>query len=496
MTSTLKNRIQAAYTGIVIVTPEEDRAAGLVQSVCKELRYHFRAWTCTNRDKPDIFELLPSLISNLPDKCVMLLHDMHLFLAEPNPVLYRLLKDALRQARPRQICLVCIMPVLKLPADLERHFSVIDLDLPTPRQLSAALEDLCHDTNEAGETVEVRKMPQGAELEALLDAAAGLTIQEAEDAFALSLVTLSCFDPAVVLREKAATLKKNGLVEYVEPTLTLDDVGGWDAYKADLLQSRDQFTAEAAAYHLEPRKGVLLVGQAGNGKSLCAPITGAVFGLPVLRVNFNNLGGSLYGQTEANWRSVMTTARALKKCVIYGDEIDGLTSGAKSSGSTDGGTTDRLVKNLLQDIQDSTGIFFVFTANDIDHLPDPLIDRLEVWSVDLPNEQERAEIWSIHIYRRQRDPKSFDLVKLAKASAGFSGRQIERAWLATMTAAFNDGRREPTTEDALTVCAKVTPTSVTMKDAIEARRKRLEGKARPVSTPTTQSLITSRKIAA
>lgn len=510
----LKNRILAGYAGIVLVTPEEDRAAALVQSVCTSIGYNLHTWTCTQGHIDVIegdhidsqthpIELLPTLRQPhaVPERTVILLRDMHLFLADPDPVLYRTLKDTLANAKSRQVCLIFCMPVLKLPADLERCFSVIDFELPGPEELTAILHNLClelhecQETDKPGEPKFLRNMPTGPHLAALLDAAAGLTTSEAEDAFALSLVTEGDFHAPTVLREKAATIRKNGLVEYIEPKLTLADVGGWDAYKTSLLTSRNQFTQAAADYHLEPIKGILLVGQGGTGKSLIAPITGAVFGIPVLRVNASNLGGSLYGQTEGNWKAVMQTAKALKKCVLFIDEIDGMTAGSKSSGSTDGGTTARLIKALLQDIQDSTGIFFIFTANDIDNIPDPLIDRLEVWSVDLPNEKERAEIWSIHIRRRHRDPATFDLTALARLSSGFSGRQIERVWLSAMAHAFDDNAREPTTQDALAIVAKTIPTSVTMKDAIAARKQRLEGKARPVTTPTVQSLTSGRKIA-
>jgi AAA+ superfamily predicted ATPase len=493
----LKERILATYSGLVLVTAEEGRADSLIQSVCDEIDYKLGIWTCTLGLQPvhdnALFmsgpaghpaDLLPNL--TFEDKSVVLLRDMHLFLQEPDPTLYRLLKDALIRARAAQACIILVMPVLKLPPDLERLFSVIDFDLPGPAELTKVLQDLCG---------EEREMPDGDRLDMLLDAAAGLTTMEAEDAFALSLVKTGRFDPSVVMAEKAATIRKNGHAEYLEPNLTLADVGGFDVYKQELLRSRHQFTAAAAAYHLEPLKGCLLVGAPGCGKSLVAPITGRVFGVPVLRVNASNLGGSLYGQTEGNWRAVMNTAKALKKCVLYIDEIDGMTAGSKSSGHTDGGTTARLVKALLQDIQDSTGIYFIFTANDIDNIPDPLIDRLDVWSVDLPNDKERSEIWSIHIRRRHRDPAQFDLPKLVKQSEGFSGRQIERVWLAAMAAAFDDNQREPTTQDVLTLLAKSVPTATTMKEELEARRKRLANRARPVTSPTFQTLASTRKIA-
>ncbi|HEU0069615.1 MAG TPA: hypothetical protein VFQ26_10235, partial [Nitrospiraceae bacterium] len=140
------------------------------------------------------------------------------------------------------------------------------------------------------------------------------------------------------------------------------------------------------------------------------------------------------------------------------------------------------VKTVLQDMQmNSEGVFFIFTSNDIDGFPDPLIDRCDVWAFDLPTLDERKSIWSIHITKRKRNPKDFDTDKLSASTDGFSGRQIEQVWVKALTAAFNDGRREPKTEDAELVLKQVIPTSVTMKSQIERRRERLKNRAQCAS---------------
>jgi SpoVK/Ycf46/Vps4 family AAA+-type ATPase len=170
--------------------------------------------------------------------------------------------------------------------------------------------------------------------------------------------------------------------------------------------------------------------------------------------------------------------------VFWIDEVDGLFCGAQSSGQTDSGVTNRVIKAILQDMQmNSEGIFYVFTANDIDGLPDPLIDRLDVWSVDLPNHTERRAIWNIHIAKRNRDPKKFGIEELATVTDGFSGRQIEQVWLKAMTLAFNDKAREPRNADILTAASRFIATSITMAAAIERRRTRLKDRATPASAP-------------
>jgi SpoVK/Ycf46/Vps4 family AAA+-type ATPase len=316
-----------------------------------------------------------------------------------------------------------------------------------------------------------------------------MTTTEAADAFALAVVESGKTEiaPAVVAREKSNAVKKNGLLEIIEPKITLKDIGGLENLKRDLYEKRNLFTKAARDYGLPSPRPILVVGQAGTGKSLTATATGSIFGVPLVRLEAGKLFGSLVGQSEQNWRTAFATAKAISPACFWIDEVDGLFAGAESSGATDGGTTTRVIKAILQDMQmNSDGLFFVFTANDIDKLPDPLVDRCDVWSVDLPNHTEREQIIAIHIAKRGRKPDAYSIATLAKVTEGFSGRQIEQVWLAAMVQAFNDGKREPNNDDVTSVAERFIPTSVTMAQQIDARRKRLEGRAQPAGEQAVQ----------
>jgi SpoVK/Ycf46/Vps4 family AAA+-type ATPase len=72
----------------------------------------------------------------------------------------------------------------------------------------------------------------------------------------------------------------------------------------------------------------------------------------------------------------------------------------------------------------------VATANVIEHLPPELIrkGRLdEIFFVDLPDTATRAEIFAIHLRKRDFKPIDFDLLALAGETEGFSGAEIEQA---------------------------------------------------------------------
>lgn len=497
-TNHIANYIRAGYSGLYLVSHEEQRIAAEMQATAAAVGFAFYTWSLTSgivkpHAKPEQIESIPdtappgkalAAFGKLPEKSVLLLRDFHMILRDPNPLLYRMVKDALNEGKASNRVLAILGCQLHLPPELEKEITVIDYKLPDREQLLGILEAIA-----AGAKVKLN-----GNTEKIIDAASGLTTTEAENAFALSVVEAKDISPEIVSREKSHTVKKNGLLEIVESGVTLEDIGGLENLTADLLEQRNLFTKEAREYGLPAPRGKLIVGQPGTGKSLTASATKAIFNLPLVRLEAGRLFGSLVGESERNWRNAFATVKAIAPCIFWIDEVDGLFKGGESSGRTDGGTTARVIKAILQDMQfNGEGIFFFFTANDIDGLPDPLIDRLDVWSVDLPNATERADIWNIHITKRGRKPAKFDLDELARLTDGFSGRQIEQVWLKSMTRAFNL-KREPAEADVAHVCKSVVPTSVTMKEQIEARRTRLKNRATPASAPETKT-ASGRKIA-
>jgi AAA+ superfamily predicted ATPase len=499
MRKQLINYLKSGHSGIYIISHEEQRVEAEVAAAAMDSGFALLTWSCTEGLRnmegevvgptgptgPATVEPVTMLKTAMDDKVkqktVVLARDLHMLMKKRDPVLTRKLKDFLIHGHCTNKVIIVVGCQLELCPELEKMMKVIELKLPDKEQLNHVLERIA----ESG------GVKLNGNRDKILEASAGLTTVEAEDTFALSVAEK---DEDIVYREKANTIKKNGILELVENKVTLEDIGGLENLKRDLFEKRNLFSKAAREYGLPTPRPLLTVGQAGTGKSLTATACGSVFGVPLLRLEAGRLFGSLVGQSEENWRRAFETAKAIVPCVAWVDEIDGLFSGGQSSAKTDGGTTNRVIKAILQDLQfNSDGIFFVFTANDIDGLPDPLIDRCDVWSVDLPTQSEREAIIKIHIAKRKRDPKSFSVPMIAKMLDGFSGRQIEQVWLKAMTIAFNDSSREPDNDDFANAANEFVPTSVTMKDQIEARRARLHGKAKPASVPEGQDKTSSSR---
>ena len=369
---------------------------------------------------------------------------------------------------------------------MEKEIAVLEYDLPSAEYLGEVLDKV---TSIARVPTVKGDMPQ------IIEAAKGMTAQEFEDALSLAACRYRKIDKAVIpciSDLKASAIKKGGLLEYY-PHGTGDQmihVGGLDLLKA-WLTSRKRVFAElkaAAEFGLPTPRGTLIIGVAGSGKSLIAKAVANCWSMPLVRFDPGKAFGSLVGQSEERIRSVCKQAAALAPAILWVDEIEKGMSGLGSSGYTDSGVTARVFGTFLTWMQENTApVFIVATANSIASLPPELIRRFsEIWSVDLPTNEEREEIWKIHITKPRlghpgRKVEDFDLPQLVERSVGLSGAEIEKAYLDGLMRAFEAGR-EVTTEDVVEGCMSITPISRSMAEQIAATRQWCHDHARPASS--------------
>ena len=195
--------------------------------------------------------------------------------------------------------------------------------------------------------------------------------------------------------------------------------------------------------------------------------------------------GGIVGQSEENIRKAIRVAESTAPNVVWIDELEKGFAGTQSSGISDGGTTARVFGTFISWLNDKTApCFVVATANDVSALPPELLRKGrfdEIFFVDLPGEAEREEIFAIHLRKRHRDPQGFDLKRLAAATSGYSGAEIEQAVIAALYDAF-DLDREVTTEDILITVNQSVPLSMTMRESIEVLREWADTRARPASS--------------
>lgn len=326
--------------------------------------------------------------------------------------------------------------------------------------------------------------------EKLAKAACGLTVSEAENAFARAMVNdgvLNDDDLDVILEEKRQTIRKSGLLEFVHVDTNLSFVGGLENLKRWLDRRKNSWLAEAAAYGLPAPKGVLITGIPGCGKSLTAKAVAAAWGLPLLRMDIGRMFAGIVGSSEENMRAGIRIAEATAPCVLWIDEIEKGFAGAVSGGG-DSGTSARVFGSFLTWMQEKTQpVFVIATANNIDRLPPEFLRKGrfdEIFFVDLPTLLERVPIWRMQLQRRAAHLVSDEefVTRLGQLSEGYSGAEIEQAVIGALFDAYAE-RRALQPEDLFRALTTMVPLSVTQSEQITAIREWADVRAVAATAP-------------
>lgn len=498
----LEDLVRARYPILYVVSGEEARVDAALNEVARRVEKPVWEWSCTTGLVPAGPANPPprsraaatreplaalDLVLDQVEPALFVFKDLHPFLNRQHPAVVRRLREIARHLKDTRKTLVLVAPTLELPAELEKEVTVLHFPLPRRRELEVLLEQILREVEPTGQ---VRVDLDEAGRERLLQAALGLTLNEAENVLARILVRHRCLSAEQVpefLAEKRQLIRKNGLLEYYDTAESFATVGGLAALKDWLVKRGAAFTPAARAYGLPPPRGLLLLGVQGCGKSLCAKAAANAWQVPLLRFDMGRMFGSLVGSSEENVRRAIQVAESVAPAVLWVDEIDKAFAGTQGSTFSDAGTTARVFGTFLTWLSEKTApVFVVATANDISQLPPELLRKGrfdDLFFVDLPDAAERAEIFAIHIARHGRDPAAFDLPALAAASADFSGAEIAEAVISALYEGFCRGE-ELRTEHVLLALRETVPLARTMAEHLQRLRDWAGGRARPASRRT------------
>ncbi len=477
---------------IVIETRDESRLLTLLTTIGRARRGAdyvplFR-WSVTDGLQRLDVELKPQLHNAAPEDVlkhiravtrpgIYILLDFHPYLEDPVNV--RLLKDiCLRfEATPRQ--LVLISHRIELPPELAPWSARFEMALPSADERERIVKRVAKEWAGKNPGLQVRIDEKAYAL--LIRNLAGLSDADTERLARSAIYedgAITHSDLPGVMQAKYALLNSGGVLQFEYDTRRFSDVGGLSRLKHWLTQRRPAFTAAREAAHLDPPRGVLLIGVQGCGKSLAAKATAGIFGIPLLRLDFGSLYNKYHGETERNLRDSLRTADVMAPCVLWIDEIEkGL---AGRGGET--GTTQRVLAGFLTWLAEKKNrVFVVATANDISALPPELVRKGrfdEIFFVDLPDPEVRAEIAKIHLASRDQVLDALDLGRLAAATEGFSGAEIEQAIVSALYAAHAQGGAL-TARHVLEAVRATRPLSVVMAEHVGRLRQWADGRTVP-----------------
>ena len=442
-----------------------------------------------------------SFIREYESSAVVLLFDYHWFLRPgarwDEQMAIRALRDLASRIKTGSFAktVVLVSPTLAVPDELQKDVTIVEFALPDEAALDQALQRLIDDNRDrfpAGPPApQVRRH--------LVKAALGLTLTEADNAFALALATRGTLDlesAPLIRHEKRQAVRRAGLLDYMEESLGFEDIGGLDALRSWLKTRARAWLDDSTlnAYRLPFPKGVLITGVPGCGKSMTAKCTSVEWGLPLLRLDMGRIFSRYVGSSEENLRTAIQVAEAVAPCILFIDEVEKGMSGGSAGSPADSGVARRLFGTFLTWLQEKTKpVFVIATANDITALPPEFLRKGrfdEIFFVDLPDARERAEIWRIYLDRLRAAPRASEGLPfgpavseaLAARSAGFGGAEIEQALHDALFHAYAQ-ERPLTLEDIERVLAVTHPLSETSEETIVRLRAWAQNRAVSASAP-------------
>lgn len=474
---------------ISVETAEEERLEALLFDVATEMDVPMFRWSVTkglsrfrgealyNSDAP---EAALTNIATISGDGIFLLKDFARYC--DNDKVCRRLRELAEQFRTARRSIVIAAAAVELPADLNGDVAVFAFALPTAEELAPGVKEVLREAS----TRQMLPMALGSDGATLLAKnLAGLPMEEALRTLRMCILSRRKLDEgllAEVLDAKRQALRKDGLLEPVRRDASFTDVAGLQRLREWIDKRKCAMTPDGQKFGLTAPKGVLITGVQGCGKSLASKAIAGQWGYELARLDAGALYDKFVGESERKLHRALEQAQQLAPMVLWIDEIEKAFASAGASGDADAGLSQRLLATLLTWMQDREGgVFLAATSNNISALPPEMLRKGrfdEIFFVDLPGAAVRASLFALHLKKRGRDSTAFDVQKLAAASDGFSGAEIEQSIAAGLYTAFAV-KQQLTTEILLAEIHGTQPLSVTRAEDIQGIREWAKNRAVP-----------------
>lgn len=352
-----------------------------------------------------------------------------------------------------------------IPRELENYITVFDIPLPTTSEILTIINNFIDDMDIVVDQEVIDEIALSFK---------GLNEFQIKQILNLAYQDGGCIDAddkLLILKEKEQFIKKSGMLEIVNFSEPIDDIGGLENLKEWLVRKEKVFANldKAIKFGVDVPKGIMIIGMPGCGKSLTAKATATLFEIPLVRLDVGRLLGKYVGESEENMRKALKLAEEISPCVLWIDEIEKAFSGVGGDGGGNDVTT-RLFGQFLTWMQEKENtVFIVATANDISRIPPEFLRKGrfdELFFVDLPNGEERRKILDIHLKKRGKWNRDIDSIKLIKETVGFNGADLEAVVKDSIEKAFIEGKDCITTEELLQSVKDTKSISSTLKDKI------------------------------
>jgi ATP-dependent 26S proteasome regulatory subunit len=484
--------VQARHPCVWFVTYEEEHALSVVRHAAVENGWECMVWSVTGGLRDGLLEGSTSLADTdhpagaLFHLCqgrvrqgIFVMLDLAGHLKDERTL--RTLREAIAKLQSSGCTLVLIDQHDDVPPVVRAMATRVEISFPDEQELQELVKRTLREVNQE-RRIQVDLTRR--DLDVVVRNLRGLTRRQARQVIIDCVTHDRRFDSSdinQILAHKRQALGSIGLLDYIESPTDLGQIGGLKRLKGWLKNRQNALSDEAGQFGIPAPRGVLMLGVQGAGKSLAAKAVATAWRRPLLRLDVGALYDKYIGESERRLRDALRQAEMMSPIILWIDEIEKAFASAASQ-SSDGGLSKRMFGTLLTWMQEHEApVFLIATANDIEALPPELLRKGrfdEIFFVDLPDLEARHAIFSIHLKKRKRDPKKFDLDNLAQASEGFSGAEIEQAVVSGLHDAFAAGQ-ELTTGHVLAALQNSPPLSVTMAERVAELRRWSRGRCVP-----------------
>jgi len=455
----------------------------IIQAACKQNEQDLVSWDQGDgfqniqgelrfTQTSNTFKALQAIEEKKEKSCVFVLPDFHMQWSDIQ--ICRKLRNLATAFRYTQNNIIIVRPpeegeAIEILPELRNHSVRLEIPPPSLSELTELLKQLLQAPNASSFLGPLHQR-------GLAQAALGLSEEQASLLFCRAIVSegrLDYQDLEYIRQERNSQIQQSGALQILSNTLSLDDLGGMAGLKQWLKLRKASFEERGRQYGLPSPKGILLAGIPGTGKSLSARVVAYLFQLPLIRFSFDSLLAKWFGESDQNLRKALADLERLSPCVVWIDELEKIFHSKEKHE-----TTARMLARFLMWLQErKEGVFIVATVNELSALPTELTRRGRfdaIFFLDIPTLPEREDIISIHLRKREKKIENFDIQRLAKASFGHVGSEIEAAIVDALFLAYNDPDqpgREVTTEDIETSMKSLIPLSKSHKEHMESLQK-------------------------
>ena len=236
------------------------------------------------------------------------------------------------------------------------HAAEIRLPLPDEQEMRAHVESLA--ATQIPDLAEASDLP----LPVLAHRLTGLSRVGAGRLITMATRSGQRLTPGWVseIRKGLIESECQGLLEFIESTLTLDDMAGSEPVKAWLRE--DAALLRKGALHALPM-GYLIAGRIGTGKTFLVQCWAGELGIPC--VVLKNFRDRWVGATESNLEKIFSVLKAIGQVLVFVDEAD-QAAGKREGGDGDSGLSGRVYAMLAKEMSDTRNrgrIIWVFATS-------------------------------------------------------------------------------------------------------------------------------------